>query len=238
MAEIKTRWLSVWKTPSEPCDRALVRAMLHYRRKIKKEPSASELGRALGMNRNRVARVRAEVDRVHNDRTDAAQLLLIPESILLSKLSPEAKCLAGLIVAKSRGKGRGFCDKGERCLAEDLGVGRFVVRRAWKRILGLGLGTEWKDVDRRRRMIDPEALRSAPTRLHESAPPKCTNSHHQLHESAPVSARIRTTHKNENVRELPRSASGAFSDSKRDSTKGSISSTVLRLMQSQKWESA
>lgn len=238
MAEIKTRWLSVWKTPSEPCDQALVRAMLYYRQKIKQTPGICELARALGMNRNRIAGVRKGIERIHNDRSDAAQLLLIPESILLSRLSPEAKCLAGLIVAKSRGKGRGFCDKGERCLAEDLGVGRFVVRRAWGRILALGLGTEWKDVDRRRRMIDPEALRSAPARVHESAPLKRTNSHHQLHESAPVSARIRTTHKNENVREVPRSASGAFSDLKRDSTKASISSTVLRLMQSQKWESA
>jgi hypothetical protein len=60
-------WLMVHKAPSEACDRAMVRALLHYRTKIGHSPTAAEVARDLGMNRNRTAKVLKDIELVHND---------------------------------------------------------------------------------------------------------------------------------------------------------------------------
>jgi hypothetical protein len=180
-------WLMVHKAPSEACDRAMVRALLHYRTKIGHSPTAAEVARDLGMNRNRTAKVLKDIELVHNDISSSTVAIKIPRNVLEAPLSPEAKCVAGFIVARSARKQRTWTEVGIRSIAEDLGLHRCMVERAWKRILDVGVGGEYLRGERRKRFIDPtpRLSRCTPARHLDARQrdAQCTPARHSMHAS-------------------------------------------------------
>jgi hypothetical protein len=197
-------WLMVHKAPSEACDRAMVRALLHYRTKIGHSPTAAEVARDLGMNRNRTAKVLKDIELVHNDISSSTVAIKIPRNVLEAPLSPEAKCVAGFIVARSARKQRTWTEVGIRSIAEDLGLHRCMVERAWKRILDVGVGGEYLRGERRKRFIDPYAKAES---MHASETPRCTPARRSVHASETLDARQRDTHRSTRRIELIEPAS-------------------------------